>query len=63
MFALIEIIKSFFAGFVKSQYDIDEAFLSESADRFDLERRQRMIDRDGLSGARHFGSCHLDALR
>lgn len=63
MFALIEIIKSFFSGFIKSQHDLDETFLSESADRYDLERRLRLIDRDGLAGARHVGSWHLDALR
>ncbi|MEY4100602.1 MAG: hypothetical protein RL300_1773 [Pseudomonadota bacterium] len=63
MFALIEIIKSSVAGLFKTTHDRDEAFLAQSADRYDLERRMRAIDCDGLSGSRRFGSWHLDALR
>ena len=63
MFALIEIIQSFLTGLIQTQHDSDEAFLAESTDRFDLERRMRAINNDGLSGSRHFGSWHLDALR
>lgn len=51
MSTLIEIIKSLIPAF-KSQHDIDEAFLSESSDVCDLERRMRLIDSDARDGAR-----------
>jgi CRISPR/Cas system CSM-associated protein Csm4 (group 5 of RAMP superfamily) len=63
MFALIEIIKSFFTGLIKTQQNSDEEFLAESTDRYDLERRMRLLANDGLADARHYGSWHLDALR
>lgn len=63
MFALLKIITSLITGLVKTQDDNHEAFLAESTDRYDLERRMRLLANDGLAGARHFGSWHLDALR
>jgi hypothetical protein len=51
MSKLIEIIKSFLPAF-KSQHDIDEAFLSESSDACDLERRMRLIDNAARDSAR-----------
>lgn len=51
MSKLIEIIKSFLPAF-KSQHDIEEAFLSESIDVCDLERRMRLIDSDARDAAR-----------
>lgn len=50
MSKLIEIIKSLVPGF-KSQHDIEEAFLSESADACDLERRMRLLDSDARQAA------------
>jgi hypothetical protein len=47
----MEIFKSFFPDF-KSQHDIEEAFLSESTDVYDLERRMRLIDNAARDGAR-----------
>lgn len=47
----IELIKAFFLGF-KSQRDTEAAFLAESADVCDLERRLRLIDSDRRDGAR-----------
>lgn len=51
MSKLIEIIKSFLPAF-KSQHDIEEAFLSESTDVCDLERRMRLIDNAEREGSR-----------
>lgn len=51
MSILIEIFKSFFPDF-KSQHDIEEGFLSESTDVYDLERRMRLIDNAARDGAR-----------
>lgn len=51
MSKLIELIKAFIPGF-KSQHDIEEAFLSESSDACDLERRMRLIDHDARDSAR-----------
>ncbi len=51
MSKLIELIKAFIPGF-KSQHDIEVAFLAESSDVCDLERRMRLIDSDTRDGAR-----------
>jgi hypothetical protein len=51
MSKLIELIKAFIPGF-KTQHEIDEAFLSESSDACDLERRMRLMDRDARDSAR-----------
>ncbi|PKO62422.1 MAG: DUF3563 domain-containing protein [Betaproteobacteria bacterium HGW-Betaproteobacteria-18] len=50
MSKLIELIKAFMPGF-KSQHDIDEAFLAESSDACDLERRMRLLDSDARDSA------------
>lgn len=43
MSKLIELIKALIPHF-KCQQDLDEAYLRESADVFDLERRMRLVD-------------------
>lgn len=43
MSKLIELIKALIPHF-KSQQNRDEAYLSEAADVFDLERRMRLVD-------------------
>lgn len=53
MSKLIEIFKFFFPVF-KSQHDIEEAFLSESTEIYDLERRMRLND-----NAARYGACGL----
>ena len=40
---LMEIIKAFVPSF-KTQKDLDDAYLCESIDTFDLERRMRLLD-------------------
>jgi len=43
MSTLIEFIKALIPGF-QSQKQLDEAYLAESSDVYDLERRMREID-------------------
>jgi hypothetical protein len=54
---LIELIKSIMPK-IKSQKDIDDAYLSESADVYDLERRMREIDQRDLNGSRGLSHCN-----
>jgi len=51
MSKLIELIKAFIPG-LRSQHDIETAFLAEASDVCDLERRMRLIDNDMRDGAR-----------
>ncbi len=52
MSTLTKIIQSFLSAF-KSQRDIEEAYLAESTDHYDLERRMRLIDNCGNDAARY----------
>ncbi|PIY28305.1 MAG: DUF3563 domain-containing protein [Comamonadaceae bacterium CG_4_9_14_3_um_filter_60_33] len=51
MSKLTELIKALIPGF-KSQHDMNEAFLSESTDVSDLERRMRLLDGDAQDRSR-----------
>jgi predicted transcriptional regulator len=51
MSKLMELIKALIPGF-KTQHEIDEAFLSESSDACDLQRRMRLMDKDARDSAR-----------
>ena len=48
MIPLLHVLKSLFAG-PRPQREIDEAYLAESVDIYDLERRMREIDERGRS--------------
>lgn len=48
---LIELIKALIPS-LKSQRDLDEAYLCESADVVDLERRMRLVDVAARDNAR-----------
>lgn len=60
MSKLIELIKALIPNF-KSQQDLDEAYLCESIDVFDLERRMRLVDVATRDNARSlmFGTMML----
>lgn len=49
---LIELIQALMPSF-KSQKDLDEVYLRESADAIDLERRMRLVDVASRDRARH----------
>jgi len=51
MSKLIERIKALIP-IIKSQKDLDDAYLSRSVDVYDLERRMRQIDASSRSNAR-----------
>ncbi len=50
---LIELIQALMPSF-KSQKDLDEIYLGESADALDLERRMRLVDAATRDRARNW---------
>jgi hypothetical protein len=49
---LMEFIKALFPVW-QSQRDLDEAYLAESTDVYDLERRMRDLDSDSRQNGKH----------
>lgn len=58
MSTLIALIKALLPSF-KSQKDLDEAYLAESVNTFDLERRMREIDTTARGNIRRMAVSNM----